>query len=129
MLIALFIATFILTGGGVQSLSLPEDFNEKIETAVSDEKRREQIQNIIDDALEKLTEHDEQMKTILQKGRNLNIDYTATETDFQPLIADFIKERKKVQNEVISLHFQLREIINEQEWDIIFSNAADNSSD
>ena len=129
MLIALFIATFILTGGGAQSLSLPEDFNEKIETAISDEKRREQIQDIIDEALEKLTEHDEQMKVILQKGRNLNLDYTTTENDFQPLIVDFIKERKKVQNEVISLHFQLREKINEQEWDIIFKNAADNTSD
>lgn len=129
MLIALIVATFILTGGGVESLALPEDFQEKIETAVTDESRREEILDIIDEAAERMTENIDEIKNSIQKGRQLNLDYSATEDDFKPIVTEFIKEQKKVQKEVVELHFQLREKINQEEWIIIFGNAGNNSSD
>ena len=112
MLIALIVATFILTGGGIQSLALPEDFEKKIETAVSDENRRKEIMDDIDKAAKQITENIDEIKNTIQQGQQLNLDYAATEDDFKPIIAEFLKEQKKVQQEVTDLHFRLREKIN-----------------
>ena len=129
MLIALIVATFILTGGGVESLALPQDFDKKIETAIPEEDRREEIQRIIDNAAGQMAELGPEMQTVLHQGRNINLDYTATEADFKPIIVELLTKQKKAQQELIQLHFQLREKITEEEWGIIFSKAGDNSSD
>jgi uncharacterized protein YpuA (DUF1002 family) len=107
----------------------PEDFNEKIESVVSEESRREEIRDVIDEAAKRMTENIDEIKNSIQKGRQLNLDYAATEDDFTPIIAQFIKEQKKVQQEITDLHFRLREKINEQEWVLIFENSGNNSSD
>ena len=67
--------------------------------------------------------------TIVQKGRNLNLNYTSTEVDFKLIIAELMTERKKVQGTIMNLHFQLRDKITEEQWQIIFGKKTENNSE
>ncbi len=130
MLIAALIATFFLiSGDSMEALALPDDFTKNFEIAVTDESRRDEIQEIIDDAAKQMTEISNGIQTVIQKGRQLNLDYSATEDDFKPIIVELMEEQKKAQKEVMNLHFQLRDKINQEQWEIIFTNVMDDPSE
>ena len=83
----------------------------------------------IDKAVKQITENIDEIKNTIQKSRQLNLDYAASEDDFKSIIAEFLNEQKKVQQKITDLHFALREKINAAEWEIIFAATGDMSSE
>lgn len=127
MLIAALIATYFLMGGrNIELLPLPADVDKRFEMVITDTNQKKEIKKIIDEAHEDLLNINERIKTIVLKGRELNIDYSSTEEDFKPLIAGLLDERNFVQKQILDLHFQLREKIDEQQWSDIFKEKDEN---
>ena len=129
MLIAALIATFFLISvDSIEALALPDDFTKNFEIAVTDEIRRDEIQEIIDDAAKQMIIINDSIQTIVQNGRQLNLNYSSTEEDFKPIIAGLMTERKNVQGTIMNLHFRLRDKITEEQWQIIFGKKTENNS-
>ena len=127
MLIAALIATYFFMGGSnIELLPLPVDDDKRFEMVITDKNQKKEIKKIIDEAHEDLLNINERIKTIVLKGRELNIDYSSTEEDFKPLIAGLLDERNFVQKQILDLHFQLREKIDEQQWSDIFKEKDEN---
>jgi len=130
MLIAALIATFFLiSGDSMEALALPDDFTKNFEIAVTDESRKDEIQEIIDEAAKHMIIINDSIQTIVQNGRQLNLNYSSTEEDFKTIIAGLMTKRKNVQGTIMNLHFRLRDKITEEQWQIMFGKKTENNSE
>ena len=124
MLIALTI--MLLGGGGYEYWLFPEDFSDRMEVVVTDEARRSEIIDLMDQINERAALYNDRIKDISEESAKLNRDSNATADDFESIIERLHKERKQMQSELLDVRLQMAGKFNEQEWTRAF--AADSSS-
>ena len=123
MLIALTI--MLLGGGGYEFWLFPEDFSDRVEVVVTEETRRTEIIDLVDQINERAALYNDHVKEISEESAELNRDSNATADDFESIIERLHKERKQMQSELLDVRLQMAGKFIEQEWTRAF---ADDSS-
>lgn len=118
MLIALAI---LLLGGGGDVWLFPEDFTDKVETVIVEEKKQSEIIDLFDKMNESVATHGDRVKEIAEMVSSLNRYPEATEQDFESIIESLLEERKKLQTEVLDARLNMVLQFHQNEWEHVFS--------
>jgi len=118
MLIAL---TIMLLGGGGNDLWLfPEDFTDRVETVITEERRQTTIIDLFEKMADSHAIYSDRVKKIAENVSLLNHNYDATEQEFEPVIDSLLQARKTLQTTVLDARFNLTDQFMQDEWQQIF---------
>jgi hypothetical protein len=120
MLIALTILILGLGGGSSENLLFPEDIIERVEISVVDENRQIRINNLVENINESINSYYERVKEIAENTSLINRNPDATEKDFEKVVQSLVKEREKLQKEIIEARLNMVDQFTVDEWKQVF---------
>ena len=115
----------LLGGGGYEFWLFPEDFSDRVEVVVTEETRRTEIIDLVDQINERAALYNDHVKEISEESAELNRDSNATADDFESILERLHKERNEMQSEILDVRLEMAGKFDEQEWTRAF---ADDSS-
>ena len=117
MLIAL--AILYLSGGSGFWL-FPQNFNDRVEEMVMDEKRRETILDLHETITEDAAAYNEEFKATAEKILGMSRAHSVTAKDLQIVVDHLMNERRAAQNKIIDNRLDIAWQIEPEEWEKIF---------
>lgn len=120
MLIALFI--IILSGGSYEFWPLPEDFSDRVELAITDENRRENVVGLYLTMYEDAAEYNDKIKEAAEKIILLSRDHNETAEDLKIIVGLLVHERKAVQEKILDNRLNIAWQMEPEEWTKLFNS-------
>jgi len=119
MLIALTI--LLLGGGGSDVWLFPEDFTDKVEMVVVEEKRQAEILDLFDKITQSVTTYNDRIQKLADQASQLNRNPEAGSQDFESMIENLLQERKKLQTEVLEVRLKMVLKFEQSQWEKVFA--------
>jgi len=122
MIIAgLFALKSLLFGGdpGVVAI-FPADFDKRLETYITDENTRDEIENILKIMTENMEKYNDKLEKQIKKLHETNSNYLSTASDTNEEIEDIFKLRAEVLKELMVTRIKMRDLVTEEQWNSLF---------
>ena len=105
----------------VQSFNAGEqfyvDFKKALEKSIKDDDKQRKAFEIIDSYKEEIIAFDKYLNDFMVSNQTAILDYHSTVEDLTKIVEDLDKEREGYYNKMVNLHFQLIELMTEEEWE------------
>ena len=93
-----------------------EDFKKALEKSIKDDDKQRKAFEIIDSYKEEIIAFDKYLNDFMVSNQTAILDYHSTVEDLTKIVEDLDKEREGYYNKMVNLHFQLIELMTEEEW-------------
>jgi len=93
-----------------------EDFKKAIEKSIKDDNKQKQAIEVLDSYKEEVHAFDKYLNDFMASNETAILDYHSTVEDLTEIVKDLDKEREAYYNKMVTLHFQLIELMTEEEW-------------
>lgn len=94
-----------------------EDFKKALEKSIKDDDKQKQAVEILDAYKDEVLAFDQYLNNFLVSNESAILDYNSTEEDLKRIVEELDKEREEYYSKMINLHFQLIELMTEEEWE------------
>ena len=121
MLIALVTALMLLTGGSSGFLGDPGQFEKQIKAEVADDARKDAAVDVIGRLQEREKGYRESLSDLLDELGEQNAAGALTQQQLDEKLRLFMADVRAYHRGVIDTRFELRELINREEWAAIFA--------
>ena len=122
MIIAgLFALKSLLFGGDPVVVAIfPADFDKRLETYITDENTRDEIENILKIMTENMEKYNDKLEKQIKKLHETNSNYLSTASDTNEEIEDIFKLRAEVLKELMVTRIKMRDLVTEEQWNSLF---------
>ena len=96
-----------------------DDLRDQVRLTVTDEERAEAMLAVVDKLEDRLIEMANLVADTLSAERELFRDYDSERQQFEDLLGQAAKERRRLQRSLLDVHLEFKSHLNDDEWDVI----------
>ena len=122
MIIALvtLLSLYVFGGSGFEGF-FPNDFNKQVKKQVTDSQRVDKVEEISSQIEKDAEAYNKLVEKTIKEILEVDANYNALEADYHQLTAKILDERQQIQTRFVKGRLQIKTLITEEEWAIIFS--------
>ena len=122
MIIALvtFLSLYVFGGSGFEGF-FPSDFNKQVKKQVTDSRRIDKVEEVSSQIEKDAEAYNKVVEKTIKEILEVDANYNALEADYHQLTAKILDERQQIQTRFVKGRLQIKTLITEEEWAVIFS--------